>query len=185
MAFLLDPHYKELDFVELEDEKDKIIQKLHDEFNELKPNNSPLAAEQLDPTVPLSDADAESSMRSQKEYRQRRQSKTRKDKFNTHTVVIDEVSSYLAMPVALEAENPLDWWRVRAKIFPTLSQIARKYLGIPATSVSSERLFSHASNLISVKRTRLDTSLAGQMLFLKRNIRLMEVFPKEWDEIEE
>ena len=185
MASLLDPRYKELDFVELEDEKDKIIQKLRDEFNELKPNNSPLAAEQLDPTVPLSDADAESSMRSQKEYRQRRQSKTRKDKFNTHTVVIDEVSSYLAMPVALEAENPLDWWRVRAKIFPTLSQIARKYLEIPATSVSSERLFSHASNLISVKRTRLDTSLAGQMLFLKRNIRLMEVFPKEWDEIEE
>jgi hypothetical protein len=91
----------------------------------------------------------------------------------------------LSMPAALEAENPLDWWWVRAKIFPTLSQIARKYLGIPATSVSSERLFSHASNLISVKRTRLDTSLAGQMLFLKRNIQLMDVFPKEWGEVEE
>ena len=51
------------------------------------------------------------------------------------------------------------------------------------TSVSSERLFSHASNLITVKRTRLDTNLAGQMLFLKRNIRSMEVFAKEWDEI--
>jgi hypothetical protein len=177
MASLLDPRYKELDFVELEDEKDKIIQKLRNEFSELKPNNSPLAAEPLDPTVLFSDADAESSMRSQKEYCQRCQSKTRKDK-SMHTI-IDEVNSYLSMPAALEAENPLDWWRVRAKIFPTLSQIARKYLEIPATSVLSERLFSHASNLISVKRTRMDTSLAGQTLFLKRNIQLMDVFPKE------
>ena len=36
---------------------------------------------------------------------------------------------------------------------------------------------------ILVKKTCLDTSLAGQMLFLKRNIRLMEVFPKEWEKL--
>ncbi|CAI2194846.1 17766_t:CDS:2, partial [Funneliformis geosporum] len=56
MASLLDSHYKELDF------------KLHDKFNESNPNNSPLAAKQLDLTIPLSNADAESSMYSQKEY---------------------------------------------------------------------------------------------------------------------
>ena len=137
-----------------------------------------LPAELSNPTMPF--LDAESSLRSQKDYRQRRQSKYKKDKLPT---TIDEVSNYLAMPTALEAENPLDWWRLRAKIFPKLSQIARKYLGIPVTSVSSERLFSHANNLITVKRTHLDTNLVGQMLFLKRNIHLMEVFAKEWDEI--
>ncbi|CAI2195398.1 9647_t:CDS:2, partial [Funneliformis geosporum] len=35
--------------------------KLHDKFNESNPNNSPLAAKQLDLTIPLSNADAESS----------------------------------------------------------------------------------------------------------------------------
>ena len=89
------------------------------------------------------------------------------------------------MPIALEAENPLDWWRLRAKIFLKLSQIARKYLGIPTISVSNERLFSYASNLITVKRMRLDTNLVGQILFLKRNICSIEVFAKEWDETEE
>jgi hypothetical protein len=184
MATLLDPRYKELG-LELEDKKIEIIQKLRDEFNELNSNNSnnttPIApiAEPSNPIIPFSGA--ESSLRSQKEYRQRRQSKTKKP---LTPVTIDEVDSYLAMPAALEAEDPLDWWRVRAGNFPKLSQIARKYLGIPATSVSSERLFSHAGSLISAKRNRLDTSLVGQILFLKRNIRSMEVFAKEWDEVE-
>jgi len=39
-----------------------------------------------------------------------------------------------------------------------------------------------AGNLISAKRTNLDTNLAGQMLFLKRNIDKMRVFAPEWDE---
>src|SRR5436309_13573375 len=39
MASLLDPRYKELEFL-LEDKKEKIIQKLCDEFNEMKSNNS-------------------------------------------------------------------------------------------------------------------------------------------------
>ena len=83
------------------------------------------------------------------------------------TIVNDEISNYLAMPIALENENPLDWWQARVAVFPKLSQLARKYLGIPASSVSSERLFSHANNLITAKRTRLDTKLVGKMLFLK------------------
>ena len=81
MGSLLDSHYKELDFVKLEDDKNKIIQKLHNEFNELKSNNLQLAAGLLDPTVPFLDADAESLMRSQKEYHQCHQtdqSKTKK-----------------------------------------------------------------------------------------------------------
>ncbi|GBB94564.1 hypothetical protein RclHR1_23800002 [Rhizophagus clarus] len=93
--------------------------------------------------------------------------------------------NYLSMPVALETKNLLDWWRICKEIFPNLSQIARKYLEVLATSVFSERLFSHAGSLISAKRNRLDTSLVGQMLFLKRNIRSIEVFAKKWDEVDE
>ncbi|CAG8489638.1 6380_t:CDS:2 [Cetraspora pellucida] len=79
----------------------------------------------------------------------------------------------------LETENPLSWWKVNSSKFTKLFKIAQKYLGIPATSVSCERLFSHASNLISAKRTSLDPALVGQMLFLKRNINTISIFAPE------
>uniref|UniRef100_U9UP26 HAT C-terminal dimerisation domain-containing protein n=1 Tax=Rhizophagus irregularis (strain DAOM 181602 / DAOM 197198 / MUCL 43194) TaxID=747089 RepID=U9UP26_RHIID len=75
--------------------------------------------------------------------------------------------NYLSLPLALEIENTLDWWQICFQNFPKLAKLARKYLAIPATSVSSERLFSNAGNVISVKRINLDIKLAGQMLFLK------------------
>lgn len=185
IASLLDPRYKELDFVELEDDKNRIIQKLRDEFSNNFPNKSPQVIEFPNDSITPTQ-DTESSLRSHKEYRQRRQMKIKKvGRLNSGNNNSDELNNYLNMPAALEKENPLDWWRARAQIFPKLSQIARKYLGIPATSVSSERLFSHANNLITVKRTRLDTDLAGKMLFLKRNLNSMQVFAKEWDEVEE
>ncbi|CAG8758765.1 15597_t:CDS:2, partial [Rhizophagus irregularis] len=185
IASLLDPRYKELDFVELEDDKNRIIQKLRDEFSNNFPNKSPQVIEFPNDSITPTQ-DTESSLRSYKEYRQRRQMKIKKvGRLNSGNNNSDELNNYLNMPAALEKENPLDWWRAHAQIFPKLSQIARKYLGIPATSVSSERLFSHANNLITVKRTRLDTDLAGKMLFLKRNLNSMQVFAKEWDEVEE
>src|SRR6185436_15547427 len=179
MASLLDPRYKTLDFVKSEDEKKRIIQKLR---NELDPNNS-LPIESFSSTTLLTN-DTEFLLRSHKEYRQYRIMKNKNLNQSNININIDEVDSYLAKPVVLENVNPLEWWQVNIQLFPKLSKIARKYLGIPATSVSCERLFSHANNIITTKRIRLDTDLAGKMLFLKRNLNSMEVFAKEWDEIE-
>ncbi|GBC29140.2 zinc finger BED domain-containing protein 1-like [Rhizophagus irregularis DAOM 181602=DAOM 197198] len=116
MAALLDPYYKNLDFIEIDTKKEQIIQKLHDEI--------------------------ESSICSHKEYCQQRQSKTKKAILNM--VICDEIMNYLSLPLALEIENTLDWWQICFQNFPKLAKLARKYLAIPATSVSSERLFSNA-----------------------------------------
>ena len=48
-----------------------------------------------------------------------------------------------------EAPPPLDstptvWWKVNGKRFPRLAKLARRYLCITVTSVSSERVFSAA-----------------------------------------
>jgi zinc finger BED domain-containing protein 1 (E3 SUMO-protein ligase ZBED1) len=173
MAALLDPRYKNLDFLEIDDEKEQIIQKLRNEIGEVEVPGPEI----LDNPAPSQDID--SSIRSQKEYRQRRQKKIKKAV--TNVVISDEVTNYLSLPLALETEDPLNWWKIRSQNFPKLAKFARKYLAIPATSVSSERLFSDAGNLISAKRTNLDTKLVGQMLFLKRNIKTMQVFAPEWD----
>ena len=45
--------------------------------------------------------------------------------------------SYFQMET-LDPEDPLTWWRDTQMMFPRLSELARKYLCIPATSSSSE-----------------------------------------------
>jgi hAT family C-terminal dimerisation region len=103
---------------------------------------------------------------------------------STSSAIADEITTYFLLPVARENKNPLNWWKSKQEIFPILSIIARKYLGIPATSVASERLFSDAGNHITTKRSSLDPGLLGKMVFLKRNMSTMDhinVFPQDLD----
>jgi len=51
--------------------------------------------------------------------------------------------------------DPLEWWKTNEVYLPRLSQMARDYLAIPATSVPSEQSFSMGKNLITDKRNRL------------------------------
>jgi len=41
---------------------------------------------------------------------------------------------------------------------------------VPATSAPSERIFSVATNIVSKKRARMDSTLAGDLIFLKQNL---------------
>ena len=50
------------------------------------------------------------------------------------------------------AKNVLTWWGKRESEFPKLSKIARNTLAIPATSASSERIFSKMGNINSKLR---------------------------------
>jgi len=52
--------------------------------------------------------------------------------------------------------NPLDWWRTNgAARYPQLVTLAVKYLGIPATSVPSERIFSKTGEILNRRRASL------------------------------
>ena len=62
--------------------------------------------------------------------------------------------------------DPLEYWKVNERVFPRLSTLAKRYLGIPASSVPVERLFSSAGELISKKRNSLLPENANVLLSL-------------------
>lgn len=66
-------------------------------------------------------------------------------------------------------DDALQWWKSNSGLYPYLTQLARKYLSVPGTSVPAERLFSKAGELISAKRNRLKPENVNMFLFLNKN----------------
>ncbi len=62
------------------------------------------------------------------------------------------------------------WWKNHEKIYPLLSQMAKSYLAIFASSADVERLFSTAGQIVSPLRTSLRPSKVEKILFCHRNI---------------
>ena len=64
---------------------------------------------------------------------------------------------------------PLAWWKTHQKRFPKLAELAKKYLSIPATSSSSERVFSAAGSIVNPKRSSLQPENVDLLVFLYKN----------------
>ena len=78
------------------------------------------------------------------------------------------LKSYFEQPVLERKENPLRWWSDNQRSFPSLVSLVKRYLSIPATSVPSERLFSKAGEITSLKRNRLKSKSVDMILFLNK-----------------
>lgn len=85
-------------------------------------------------------------------------------------LLLKEFELYSTTAVTDPHTNPLEWWNCNSKSYPHLAIAARKYLAIPATSTSSERLFSYAGMVITSKRNKLNPSTAEQLIFLSKNL---------------
>ena len=82
-------------------------------------------------------------------------------------IVNKEYQRYLAEPVS--QEDPLNWWKRRESVYPTMAKLAKKYLQIPASSIPSERVFSLAGTIVSKKRASLSPENVDMLIFLKKN----------------
>jgi len=83
-----------------------------------------------------------------------------------YSSTITELDRYLALQID-EETDPLLWWQAHAKEYPIVSNMARDYLTIQATSVASEQAFSVACNVISKTRNRLLPETARACLCMK------------------
>jgi len=93
----------------------------------------------------------------------------------TSTVDFDtEVKQYFAQQRIPRTNSPLVWWRNNAHLYPTVARIAKRFLGAPATSVPSERLFSSAGLIYSDRRNRLLPERAEMLLSIKYNLNFVQ-----------
>lgn len=60
----------------------------------------------------------------------------------------DEFIRYLSEPQINHNENLCLWWKDRKNVYPTISVLTKKNVCIPASSASSEHVFSTDYNLV-------------------------------------
>lgn len=86
------------------------------------------------------------------------------------TDVLIEVRRYSEEKLIPRDKDPLLWWQEHEQTFPALSKLAVRYLGIVASSVPAERIFSKAGEVVSKKRSRLKGKTVNMLLFLNKNL---------------
>ena len=74
----------------------------------------------------------------------------------------------LSLPESREIYIIRYWYENRNK-FPLLYELSLKYLCIPATSTPSERVFSKAGEIVSIKRSKLKPKNVNNLIFLNKN----------------
>jgi len=88
--------------------------------------------------------------------------------------ISDQFQGYLAESQLRFDFDPFEWWKTHEHKYPAIAKLALKYLTIPATSVSSERCFSTAGNIVTSKRRCLLSENVNMLIFLYQNRKLLE-----------
>ena len=88
-------------------------------------------------------------------------------------MIEQEVNRYIAAAQTDTQLSILKWWAKHSVFYPRLSVLAKKYLCIPASSVSSERVFSLAGHLVNKKRARMSPSHVDTFHFLKQEYGIL------------
>ncbi|KAH7958664.1 hypothetical protein HPB49_004079 [Dermacentor silvarum] len=86
-----------------------------------------------------------------------------------------QFDAYLSEPQLGHNLDALKWWKDNESKFPLVAELAKKYMCIPASSASSERVFLTAGNIITAKRSCLLPENVSCLVFLYQNRAYMDV----------
>ena len=81
----------------------------------------------------------------------------------------DKKDTYLSQACLPKSAYPTEFCHTTSGTFPLLTQLARKYLTIPATSAPVKRLFSVAGKVFHPDRCRLTDTQFQRLMFIKCN----------------
>ena len=85
-----------------------------------------------------------------------------------------ECQLYESSRDASKSCDRLLWWKVNETSFPMLSKLAKYILAIPASSATSERIFSAGGLTVSHLRCQLDDEKVEDILKIRLNIQKLE-----------
>lgn len=97
---------------------------------------------------------------------------------NSRAASIVEIDKYCEMPLLPRNADPLLWWKENKILFPTLFEISKRRLCIPATSVPCERIFSKEGQIITDRRSRLTSSVKFYTLCVLINSFFLFLYTK-------
>ena len=83
------------------------------------------------------------------------------------SIVEKELAAFMQETIIPQDDDPLQWWCQRQGKYPWLSRLARRCLCVPATSASSERLFSSAGLTVTKLRNRLSDEHITTLVYLR------------------
>lgn len=98
------------------------------------------------------------------EFQDKKFSKKPKLQLNSFDI---EIEKYLNGCAAISDQNVLEFWK--CSDLKLMKRLARYILAIPASSATSERLFSTSGIILNERRTRLKSSNLEKILFLNKN----------------
>ncbi|CAF1227945.1 unnamed protein product [Rotaria magnacalcarata] len=80
----------------------------------------------------------------------------------------DEIERYAkAKLVISNEESVLQWWKKWSINYPTLDVLAGSLLGIPASSCTSQRIFSVTGRILEERRQNLGDDIVDEILFIR------------------
>ena len=87
------------------------------------------------------------------------------------STIVDELQLYFSLPDASLDTDPLKWWPKHEKLLPSLSRMARQFLGVPASSAAVERLFSGVGQDFSKQRQCMSEETLEEVTWARSHIK--------------
>lgn len=171
LATLLDPRFKAL-LMDEEEAQDKLVRAaLKKKMEKGGEFVSPLSS-------PDKTTDGESAPKKSKWSNLGKLTKSKAEQHSDNSDLLSkEVQIYLSLPtIDVETGDAIKWWKTNGHSFPNLLPLASEYLGICATEVPSERVFSDGGNTVGPKRTCLLTEHVREIVFLHGNLKIPKIF---------
>ena len=79
-----------------------------------------------------------------------------------------EFQAYIHDPIMPGIKSTYEYWKMNQHRFPSVAILAKKYLAVPGTSASSERVFSTAGLTITKNRSNLHPDTVDAIIFLNK-----------------